>query len=1049
MNPSRASLNHPYAVIALVLLVVAMGIIGFVRTPVDLFPNTNPPQVVVITQQPGASAGDIEDKITEVIEKEVNTVSGVENIRSTSRDQVSSVTVEFKYTKDPGQAIVDVQNAIARIQSDLPQRAQSPSIFELNESTARPLLTLALSPGEESIKSLRDIRLLAENQIKDRILRLDGVADVDVFGGNRPEVVVAVSRDKLAANDISLGEVVGVLEKQNISVPAGTLYSRDSEYLIRTAGEFENLQDIRELPLIRKGEGQLLLSDLAEVRLQKQEPRSLYHGNKQESIALGIIKPQDGPTVETIERVKSFIPELKAQYPNINFQITQDQQPLVDINMQGMVSSIVQAVILTVLVIFLFLADTRAALTAGLSLPLSFLFTLAILWFTPYTLNMITLTGLIVATGLVVDSSVVVLENIYRHFRSKDSPSALEASSSGTRQIALANTAGTLTTVAVLLPIIFIGGYAQRTIGRLSLTISTTLLASLLISLTLVPLLCSKLLSEKGKKGTLIERGAAYVDVAVEYIRQFYLSILRKALNWRVLTLVLAALFFLLSVRTIPSLVGGELMPPMDTGISIVEFNLPATDSLQQVEDTLQKVEEIIYQQPGVKTVSSVVGSEPGALSFGSGGTIAQSASITVHLVDRTEREDSIWEIQQEWREKIRQIPGIKSYRVSEYGATPMATTKAPLDIIISGPNPRVLDKLADRSLQKLQGVSGLVDVRRSWYFDEREYDVDVNPELARVYGTSPEEVSGELKAAVQGVPASKMRLQDYLDIPLRVEYRDSDVNSIADLKDIYVGSRFGPVPLRSLAEIDSDREQPFITREELQTTIDVTGVNRDMSISQVTAKAKERIDQIQIPGGYSIEFSGTMADMMETQKQLRRSLIIGIVFLYLLLLAMFRSFMHPLTIMAAIPLAVAGSLWGLLIFDKPTCMPANMGMIFLAGIIINNSILLLDFIIETRKQGVEKVEAIKRAVELRVRPILMTTFSTVAGLSPLAFEMAVGLERLSPLAIVAGTGLLIGTFLTMIVVPVVYSSLDSLKQGLVNLLGRVGSDKFDNEIKF
>ncbi|MFW6415385.1 MAG: efflux RND transporter permease subunit, partial [Thermodesulfobacteriota bacterium] len=1027
----------PYAVIALVLLVVALGIVGFVRTPVDLFPNTNPPQVVVITQQPGASASDIEDKITEVIEKEVNTVSGVENIRSTSRDQVSSVTVEFKYTKDPGEAIVDVQNAIARIQADLPGRAQSPSIFELNESTARPLLTLALSPGEESVKSLRDIRLLAENQIKDSILRLDGVADVDVFGGNRPEVVVRVSRDKLAANNISLGEVVGVLEKQNIYVPAGTLYSRDNEYLIRTAGEFKDLEDIRNLPLLHKGEGQLLLSDLAEVRLQKQEPRSLYHGNKKESIALGIIKPQDGPTVETIERVKSYIPELEAQYPNIDFQITQDQQPLIDINMYGMVSSIVQAVILTVLVIFLFLADTRAALTAGLSLPLSFLFTLAILWFSPYTLNMITLTGLIVATGLVVDSSVVVLENIYRHFRGSDSPSALEASNSGTRQIALANSAGTLTTVAVLLPIIFIGGYAQKTIGRLSLTISTTLLASLLISLTLVPLLTSKLLSGKSRKGNLLERGAAYVDVGVEYIRQFYLSILRKALNWRVLTLVLAAVFFLLSVRTIPSLVGGELMTPMDTGISIVEFNLPATDSLQQVEDTLQKVEEIIYQQPGVRTVSAVVGSEPGALSFGTGGSIAQSASITVHLVDRTEREDSIWEIQQEWRDKIRQIPGIKSYRVSEYGATPMATTKAPLDIIISGPDPKVLDKLAERSLQKLQGIPGLVDVRRSWYFDEREFDVNVDPELARVYGTSPEEVSNELKAAVQGVPATKMRLQDYLDIPLRVEYRELDVNSIADLKDIYVGSRFGPVPLRSLADIDSEREQPFVTREELQTTIDVTGANRDMSISQVTAKAKERIDQIRTPGGYSIEFSGTMADMMDTQKQLRRSLIIGIVFLYLLLLAMFRSFMHPLTIMAAIPLAVAGSLWGLLIFDKPTCMPANMGMIFLAGIIINNSILLLDFIIETRKQGVEKVEAIKRAVELRVRPILMTTFSTVAGLSPLAFEMAVGLERLSPLAIVAGTGLLIGTFLTMIVVPVVYSSLDSTKEKLVSLFTR------------
>ena len=310
------------------------------------------------------------------------------------------------------------------------------------------------------------------------------------------------------------------------------------------------------------------------------------------------------------------------------------------------------------------------------------------------------------------------------------------------------------------------------------------------------------------------------------------------------------------------------------------------------------------------------------------------------------------------------------------------------------------------------------------------------------------EEVSEELKAALQGIPATRMRLENYLDIPLRVEYRESDINSIADLKDVYVGSKFGPIPLRSLAEVKADREQPFITREKLRSTIDVTGVNRGMSISQVTGEAKKRIDQIELPGGYDMEFSGTVADMKNTQKKLRRSLIIGIVFLYLLLLAMFRSFMHPLTIMAAIPLAVAGSLWGLLIFDKPISMPGNMGMIFLAGIIINNSILILDFIIETRNQGVEKAEAIKRAVELRVRPILMTTFSTVVGLSPLAFEMAVGLERLSPLAIVAGTGLLIGTFLTMVVVPVVYSSLDSLKQGLFRLAGKFASSRLDNEIK-
>lgn len=1029
MNPARASLDHPYAVAALALLVIAMGFIGYLRTPVDLFPDTAPPQVVVITLQSGASAADIEDKITEVIEKEINSISGLENIRSTSRDQVSSIMAEFKYSKDPGQAIVDVQNAIARIQADLPESAEPPRLYKLDDSTARPLLTLALQPKDKSYKSLMDIRLLAENQIKDRILRLEGVSDVDVFGGHQPEIQVRVSRDKLAANGVPIEEVIGVLSKQNISAPAGTLYSRDSEYLVQVTGEFKNLQDIRDIPIRRTGQGLLRLSDLAEVALDEQEPRSLYHGNGHESIALGIIQPKTGATVETIERVKSFLPQLRAEYRDIEFQITQDQQPLIEINRQGMVRSILQAVLLTVAVIFIFLADPRAAMTIGLSLPLSFLFTLAILWFTPYTLNMVTLTGLIVATGLVVDSSVVVLENIYRHFRSKVTQDPLEAAQKGTKQIALANTAGTLTTVAVLLPIIFIGGYPQRTIGRLSLTISTTLLASLLVSLTVVPLLTSRLLSGQDHKKNFFRKMSAYVDTAIEGIRKFYLFILRGALRFRILTIILVGAFFLISIRTIPPLVGGELMPPMDTGIAVVDFNLPATDSLKRVNQVLNQVEDIIYQQLGVKTVSSVVGSEAGSISFGTGGSIAQSATITVHLVERTKREESIWEIQQKWRNKIREIPGIKSLRISEYGATPMSTTKAPFDLIISGPDPNILDKLANQCLEQLKGCPGLIDVRRSWYFDEKEGQVMVNPALARVYHTSPEEVSRELKAMVHGIPASQMRLEDYLDIPIRVQYKQSDIQSFVNLKEAYVSSKFGLLPLRALAEVKNSREQPFVTRENLQTTIDLTGVNQKMSIAQVTQKAKHRLQDLELPGGYQIEFSGTTADMNKTQKRLKRSLVIGVVFIYLLLLSMFGSFLHPLTIMAAIPLAIAGSLWGLLIFDKPMCMPGNMGMIFLAGIIINNSILLLDFIIESRQQGWEKEEAIKRAVELRVRPILMTTFSTVVGLSPLAFEMAVGLERLSPLAVVAGTGLLIGTFLTMIVVPVVYSSLDSLKQ--------------------
>ncbi len=1028
MNLTHSALKHPYAVIALVLLVISMGVFGYLRTAIDLFPETAPPQVLVVTIQPGASANDVKDKITEVVEKELNTISGLKQIRSTSRDQVSSVMAEFYYTKGLGEAVLDVQNTIGRIRADLPENIREPRIYRLTEETSRPLLTLALSPKEGSRRNLSEIRLLAENQIKDRILRLEGIADVDVFGGHKPEIQVKVDRDKMAANGISIQELITVLDEQNISIPAGTIYAGDSEYLVRTAGEFKELEQIRELPVRRIEKGLLRISDLATVKLGEEERRSIYHGNGREAIALGIIRPDGANTVASIKRVKEFLPQLQAMYPNIRFEITQDQMPLIKLNLHGMELSIVQAIILTVFVIFIFLVDFRAALVVSVSIPLAFLFSLAIIWLTPFTLNMITLTGLIVAIGMVVDSSVVALENIYRHYEEMEEPDAQQAAREGTNEIALAITAGMLTTVAVLIPIIFIGGYPQRTIGRLSFTIATTLAASLVAALTVVPLLASWLLSKTREQKNIIEQAATFLDKGVDFLRRFYLYILQKALRWRVLTLIAGGAFLVITVRIVLPLIGGELMPPMDTGIVIVDFTTPATDSPDKVEKVLNRVEEVVYQQKGVMMVSSVAGSEPGAISFGTGGATAQSVKITVHLVDRTQRAETIWEIEDKWRQELRNIPGIQDYRISEFGATPMATTKAPLNIVISGPDPDILSRLADKVIGELKGVSGLVDVRRSWYFDEKEQNVTVNPSLARIYGTSPKKVAQELKAAVKGIVTTPMRLQEYLDIPIRMQYQQSDIHRLAQIEEIYIPSLFGPVPLRALAEFKIDQEQPFITREELRTTIDITGVNHTYTIKQVAEMVKQRIANLKLPQNYDIEVSGTMADMMETQKRLMRSLLIGVALLYVLLLAMFNSFLHPFSIMAAIPLAIAGALWGLLLFDKPMSMPGNMGMIFLAGTIINNSVLLLDFIINSREEGLGKSEAIMNSVSLRLRPILMTTFSTCVGLSPLVFEMAVGLERMSPLAIVASTGLLIGTFLTMVVVPVVYSCLDSLK---------------------
>ncbi len=1026
MNLTGFAMKNPYLVTALVLMTVALGAFAFMRTPTDLFPDTVPPQVVVVTVEPGAASSDIADKITRVIEKELNTISGLKRIISTSRDEVSSINAEFYYSKPIGEAVVDVQNAIGRVRASLPGDIFEPRIYRITNAV-KPLMTLSLRPVKGSTKTLEQVRLLAENQIEDALLNLPGIADVDVFGGHRPEVQVRAARDRLLANRITLGELIAALSRQNVSAPVGTVYASGAEYLVRTTAEFTDLQQIRDLPVKRSDSGLVRVGDVARVMLTSREQRSIYHGNGKPAIAVNVMRPDHGPTVDAIRAVKRFIPELEARYPDIIFELTDDQQPLIDINVQGMRMSLVQAVILTVIIIFLFLADMRAAVVVSISIPLAFLMALVVLWFSPYTLNMVTLSGLIISVGMVVDASIVVLENIYRHYRSMDKPDPARAALEGTNEVALAITAGMLTTVIVLVPVMFTGGYTQQVMRPLNMMITATLIASLVIALTVIPLVASRLLSGSHDNRNLIERIFSNTDRGVSLLAGMYLAILGRALRWRLLVLVLAGLFLVGTMKNVMPMVGGELMPPMDTGIVIVEFDTPSSFAPPEVEKVLTRVEKMIYRAPWVTMVSSVVGSEPGQISFGGGGATSQSARIIVHLVDRKRRAVTIWQVEDQWREALRRINGVRAFRVSEYGATPLSTTKAPLDLVISGPDSRVVSRLADQCIAALRGMPGLADVRRSWYFDKEERHIVFDDNLARLYRTTPADATMELKAAVKGVPASDMRLRGFLNIPIRVQYRGADMDDPRDLESAYISTRFGAVPLRAMARVRTRMAQPFITREEMRNTIDVTGVNRIYTIAQVAAMTVERMKKIKTPRGYAIKVSGTYMDMKAGQREMGKALLIGVVMLYFLILAMFKSFGHPLTIMAAIPLAVAGAMWGLLLFDKPMCKPATMGLILLGGTIVNNSILLLDFILEARKRGVPKDEAILQSVRLRIRPILMTTVSTIIGLTPLIFEMAIGLERMSPLGIVAATGLLVGTFLTMIVIPVVYSSLDSM----------------------
>jgi len=636
MKPHRFALDNPWAVLVGALLITVLGSRAFFLMPTEYFPDTNPPQVAVVTVEPGATAVDVARRITEIVEKELASINGLKKVSSTSRDEASAVNAEFLYEKPIGEAVVDVQNAISRIRAELPRDILEPRIYRITDAT-RPIVTLALTPRPGSPLDLAQVRLLAENDIKDHLLNLPGVADVDVFGANQLQINVRLDRDRLRAYALTPDAVVSAIKNQNITAPAGLIEGPRGEALVKAVGEFRDLRDLEEMVVQQTNNATIRLKDVAAIELGVRDPRSIYHGNGRPAIAVNVLRAEGGNVISAIRSVKQDLPRMAALWPDLEFDLTNDQQPLIDRNTSGMRGSLYAAIGLTVVIIFLFLADLRASLIAMVSIPLSFLFGLAALGYTGYTLNVVTLSGLIIATGMVVDATVVVVENIDRHQRGC-AGAAKGCVEEAVSEILTSITAGLLTTVVMLIPIMFAGGYVEKVLRQFTVTLCLALVGSLLVAVLVVPPLALRLLKPDQEKRNVLERAAARVSRLNDRLAETYVRLLQIGLRHRALTMIVVLLIFLATVRLVTPIMGRELMPPMDTGIMNVTFELPPNAGIARMEQTLTEVEAIIRSEPIVLMISSMVGSEPGEISFGAGGQTAQQALLVVNLTTRDQR---------------------------------------------------------------------------------------------------------------------------------------------------------------------------------------------------------------------------------------------------------------------------------------------------------------------------------------------------------------------------------------------------------------------------
>ncbi|MFO7861196.1 MAG: efflux RND transporter permease subunit [Desulfosalsimonas sp.] len=1018
MSRVEAYLKNPHGITALLFLGVVFGLISFRTLPLNLFPDANYPQVAVLLVWPGASAEDMTDRVSRQVEKELAGIAQVRRVEATVRDETAAVRAEFEYEKGLDAAVPDVSAALNRILPSLPADMLPPRIFRVSDATA-PVLTLAVSPGTGSHLSMARVRQLADNEIQEALLRLDSVADAEVFGGYKPEIRVSVDRDKLAGYDLSITQVLAAVSQQHKNTPSGTLFRDQDRVLIKIEGEKKHAEQLGEVVVATGKKGRVYLRDLAEIKTTHQTLDSFFHGNGKAAIGINILRAEGGHVTDTLESVEAALPQIKKQFAQLSLEVADTQGELIRTSVGNLVTSLRDAVILTVCVIFLFLARVRITLLAAVSIPVTFLLTFAGMKLIGYELNIVTLTAVILAVGLLVDDAIVVIENIDSHNAPADK-TRLRAAIDGTKEIFLADFAGTVTTISVLLPIMFVGGYSEKILRPLTVVLSLALASSFIASVTVIPLFARRLL-KTGNTPNRLEQGLQRVrDAILAPLQQFMLWAFRAGTTrWFFLVAPLLIAALIAGLRQMP-LAGRDLMPPMDTGILKVSFETWPNMSMDRTRQVVKQMEQVITGTPGYVRMSTAVGAEPSVISFGSDQT-PQEGLMTVHFKNRFERPETLWEIEADLRQAFAQIPGLKTVHVFDYGATPLSAIAAPVDVRISGPDPQILDQLADKVKQRLGQVKGLKSISRTWDFSKPELIIALNQEKLTEYGISQQDTADFLNAATSGKQAALFRVPGQDGYPIQIRLNPEQVDAVGALSTLQVPAPNGPIPLAEIAEIRTDWKQTRITREDLQPTVDVIAYRAKAPISFLHGQVQEAVADIDLPGGYSIEHTGEISFMEESFARLGGSLGMALVLLYFVLVVTFRSWAHPVMIMSAIPLAFIGVPWGMLMAGRHFCMPAAMGMILLSGIVVNNSILLIDYIENARKKGTELMTAVEDGIRRRTRPILMTALSTIAGMTPIAAELAVGLERLSPLAVVAISGLAVSTLLTLIYVPVIY----------------------------
>ena len=1028
MKFAQTFIKHHVMTILLYILVVVFGFYSFQNLPLALMPSMEVPAAVVYATYPGAGPEDIEQQVTKKLEGAVAGLSGLDTLQSTSSENMAMLVIRFTNDTDMDQAMTDLRDKVAQVKSQLPDDASDPTVMSI-DIDSMPVVSVALRGND-----LASLQSIAEDEIQPALERLDGVASVDISGGYEQEIAVHTDASRLKGYNLTISSIGQQLGADNIAIPGGDLDNGSQTLAVRTDGEYSSIDDVKNALISLPAGDTVRLSQIADVSMQPKDQDAISKVDGEECIILSVNKQSGSNTAQIAELAKAEFDSLLKSNDSLQWNIVMDQSDYINMTVDNAIQNIWMGVLFAAIVLFLFLRDFGATMAVTIAMPCCILFTFLIMNVLGITLNMMSLGGITLGVGMIVDNSIVVLENIFTY--RADGYDRLEACTKGTGEVIGAVIASTLTTVAVFLPIALSGGMAGMMFKEFCITIVALLLSSLIISITLVPLLCYFLLGGT-KQQSIKPQGSGATPITEKPLSRAYRSSLNFLITHRWAGIALTVVICIVSVLSV-SQAGMELIPEMDEGQVSVTVSMPNGSTMEDTAAIEDRIAAIAVDTiPELEQIYYSTGSSTSIMSSSSG------ASVTISLVDLDQRDRSSADITKQLRRDLQDIAGCE-LTVST-SSTMSMSTDSDISVELTGDDYDQLAETADDLANQISALSDAINVESSAGEQTPRVAVKINRENASRFGLNAATIGGLVRGELTGSTATTLRMNgEEYDVTVA---GDEDVATSLDaLRSMQIPTMTGgTVPLSMVADVYTELSPQSIVRKNQKETVTITGESESGDSNAIKAAVDDIVAKYELPDGVEVGEGDTAASQIaETTGTLMLALAVAILLVYFILATQFNSFSLPIAIMLILPIGLLGSMILLWPTGNHVSMVALLGVIILAGTVVNSSIVLIDYTLQRRQRGEDKNTAILNACPRRVRPVLMTAMTTILGLVPMVCSSGEGSEMMKPMGVVMMTGMVISTIATLFITPVYYSLTDSVAARLSGLFKKIKLPKFN-----